>query len=57
MFCIMDSPEAYQWPCVGKYKVDVASFESLVLPELKFCCFRFLSYIHTSIWLGTWFFN
>ncbi|XVF62300.1 hypothetical protein PTKIN_Ptkin08bG0206400 [Pterospermum kingtungense] len=29
------SPEAYQWPSVGKYKVDVASFESVVLPELK----------------------
>ena len=38
MFCI-GSPEARQWPSVGKYKVDVASFESVSLPELKVGCF------------------
>ncbi|XWS33953.1 hypothetical protein CRYUN_Cryun22dG0127000 [Craigia yunnanensis] len=32
---MIPSPEARQWPSVGKYKVDVASFESVVLPELK----------------------
>ncbi|KAB2074941.1 hypothetical protein ERO13_A07G171100v2 [Gossypium hirsutum] len=31
----ISSPESRQWPAVGKYKVDIASFESLVLPELK----------------------
>jgi len=29
------SPESLRWPNVGKYKVDVASFESLALPELQ----------------------
>ena len=29
------SPESLRWPSVGKYKVDVASFESLALPELQ----------------------
>ena len=29
------SPESPRWPSVGKYKVDVASFESLALPELQ----------------------
>ncbi|OMO80326.1 Nucleoside-triphosphatase, THEP1 type [Corchorus olitorius] len=29
------SPEAHRWPIVGKFKVDVASFESMALPELK----------------------
>ncbi|XP_047149118.1 cancer-related nucleoside-triphosphatase-like [Vigna umbellata] len=29
------SPESVGWPSVGKYKVDVASFESLALPELQ----------------------
>ncbi|XP_057958905.1 uncharacterized protein LOC131151635 isoform X2 [Malania oleifera] len=28
-------PESIRWPSVGKYKVDVASFESLALPELQ----------------------
>ncbi|XP_070669922.1 uncharacterized protein [Malus domestica] len=28
-------PESLRWPTVGKYKVDVASFESLALPELQ----------------------
>ncbi|OIV92740.1 hypothetical protein TanjilG_00874 [Lupinus angustifolius] len=29
------SPESLRWPSVGKYKVDVTSFESLALPELQ----------------------
>ncbi|KAG9442958.1 hypothetical protein H6P81_018812 [Aristolochia fimbriata] len=29
------SPESIRWPAVGKYKVDLASFESLALPELE----------------------
>ncbi|KAF9603719.1 hypothetical protein IFM89_037482 [Coptis chinensis] len=29
------SPESLKWPSVGKYMVDIASFESLVLPELQ----------------------
>ncbi|XP_020247282.1 cancer-related nucleoside-triphosphatase homolog isoform X2 [Asparagus officinalis] len=29
------SSESLRWPNVGKYKVDVASFESLALPELQ----------------------
>ncbi|KAF5769079.1 putative nucleoside-triphosphate phosphatase [Helianthus annuus] len=29
------SAESNRWPMVGKYKVDVASFESLALPELQ----------------------
>nr|AFK41625.1 unknown [Lotus japonicus] len=32
---IISSPESMRWPSVGKYKVDVASFESLALPELQ----------------------
>ncbi|XP_027361756.1 cancer-related nucleoside-triphosphatase [Abrus precatorius] len=31
----VSTPESLRWPSVGKYKVDVASFESLALPELK----------------------
>lgn len=31
----ISSPESSRWPNVGKYKVDVASFESLALPELQ----------------------
>ncbi|KAE8664228.1 Nucleoside-triphosphatase C1orf57 isoform 2 [Hibiscus syriacus] len=31
----ISSPEAHRWPAVGKYRVDIAWFESLVLPELK----------------------
>lgn len=31
-FC---SPESVRWPTVGKYKVDVASLESLAVPELQ----------------------
>nr|XP_043634267.1 cancer-related nucleoside-triphosphatase homolog isoform X2 [Erigeron canadensis] len=27
--------ESVRWPNVGRYKVDVASFESLALPELQ----------------------
>ncbi|URD88385.1 hypothetical protein MUK42_27506 [Musa troglodytarum] len=27
--------ESFRWPTVGKYKVDVASFESLALPQLQ----------------------
>ncbi|XP_031269267.1 cancer-related nucleoside-triphosphatase homolog isoform X2 [Pistacia vera] len=27
--------ESHRWPTVGKYRVDVASFESLALPELQ----------------------
>ncbi|KAI8536804.1 hypothetical protein RHMOL_Rhmol10G0285400 [Rhododendron molle] len=29
------SSESFRWPTVGKYKVDLASFESLALPELQ----------------------
>ncbi|EXB95126.1 Cancer-related nucleoside-triphosphatase-like protein [Morus notabilis] len=29
------SPECLRWPTVGRYKVDVASFESLALPQLQ----------------------
>ncbi|CAD6209399.1 unnamed protein product [Miscanthus lutarioriparius] len=29
------SSESVRWPTVGKYKVDVASLESLALPELQ----------------------
>lgn len=29
------SPACFRWPTVGKYIVDVASFESLALPELQ----------------------
>ncbi|PON50017.1 Nucleoside-triphosphatase, THEP1 type [Parasponia andersonii] len=29
------SPESFRWPTVGRYKVDIASFESLALPELQ----------------------
>lgn len=29
------SPESYRWPTVGRYKVDVASFEAMALPELQ----------------------
>ncbi|XP_062009779.1 uncharacterized protein LOC133726284 [Rosa rugosa] len=32
---IISSPESLRWPTVGKYKVDVASFESLAVPELQ----------------------
>ncbi|XP_061997933.1 uncharacterized protein LOC133715427 isoform X5 [Rosa rugosa] len=31
----ISSPESLRWPTVGKYKVDVASFESLAVPELQ----------------------
>jgi len=29
------SPDSLKWPTVGRYKVDIASFESLALPELQ----------------------
>ncbi|XP_076882050.1 uncharacterized protein LOC143530387 [Bidens hawaiensis] len=29
------SAESIRWPTVGRYRVDVASFESLALPELQ----------------------
>lgn len=29
------SSESLRWPTVGRYKVDIASFESLALPELQ----------------------
>lgn len=29
------SPESIRWPTVGRYRVDVASFESVALPELQ----------------------
>ncbi|KAJ0097643.1 hypothetical protein Patl1_29272 [Pistacia atlantica] len=32
---IVSSSESHRWPTVGKYRVDVASFESLALPELQ----------------------
>ncbi|KAJ8771135.1 hypothetical protein K2173_023460 [Erythroxylum novogranatense] len=28
-------PDTYRWPAVGKYKVDVKSFESVALPEMQ----------------------
>ncbi|XP_058098583.1 uncharacterized protein LOC131243329 isoform X1 [Magnolia sinica] len=31
----ISSAESLRWPTVGKYKVDVASFESLAQPELQ----------------------
>nr|GMD56423.1 cancer-related nucleoside-triphosphatase [Ipomoea batatas] len=31
----ISSPESHRWPTVGRYRVDVASFESLALPELQ----------------------
>ncbi|CAI0421739.1 unnamed protein product [Linum tenue] len=31
----ISTPESSGWPTVGKYKVDVSSFESLALPELQ----------------------
>nr|KAJ0227552.1 hypothetical protein LSAT_V11C100016460 [Lactuca sativa] len=30
------SVESIRWSTVGRYRVDVASFESLALPELQF---------------------
>lgn len=35
LFNGIGSSESLRWPSVGKYKVDVASFESLALPELQ----------------------
>jgi hypothetical protein len=35
LFNGIGSQESHRWPNVGKYKVDVASFESLALPELQ----------------------
>ncbi|KAJ8428932.1 hypothetical protein Cgig2_009803 [Carnegiea gigantea] len=29
------SPESVRWPTVGRYRVDLASFESVALPELQ----------------------
>ncbi|KAK3150378.1 hypothetical protein QOZ80_3AG0232430 [Eleusine coracana subsp. coracana] len=31
----VSSPESVRWPTVGKYKVDVASLDSLAIPELQ----------------------
>lgn len=31
----ISSRESLRWPTVGRYRVDVASFESLALPELQ----------------------
>ncbi|PHT83061.1 hypothetical protein T459_11504 [Capsicum annuum] len=31
----ISSPQSLRWPTVGRYRVDVASFESLALPELQ----------------------
>ncbi|XP_050228001.1 uncharacterized protein LOC126677433 isoform X1 [Mercurialis annua] len=31
----ISTSESLRWPSVGKYKVDLASFESLALPELQ----------------------
>ncbi|KAI7749920.1 hypothetical protein M8C21_004192, partial [Ambrosia artemisiifolia] len=33
------SAESVRWPTVGRYKVDVASFEALASPELQCCVF------------------
>nr|KAJ0221828.1 hypothetical protein LSAT_V11C200075400 [Lactuca sativa] len=35
------SVESIRWSTVGRYRVDVASFESLALPELQVLDFRF----------------
>ncbi|KAJ6736945.1 CANCER-RELATED NUCLEOSIDE-TRIPHOSPHATASE [Salix viminalis] len=32
---IISTPESTRWPTVGKYKVDIASFEAVALPELQ----------------------
>ncbi|KAL1566669.1 nucleoside-triphosphate phosphatase [Salvia divinorum] len=32
---VYGSRESHKWPNVGRYKVDVSSFESLALPELE----------------------
>ena len=32
------SPESQRWPTVGRYRVDVASFETIALPELEVIC-------------------
>ncbi|KAF3627992.1 putative HMG1/2-like protein-like [Capsicum annuum] len=31
----LSGPQSLRWPTVGRYRVDVASFESLALPELQ----------------------
>ncbi|KFK28261.1 hypothetical protein AALP_AA8G493800 [Arabis alpina] len=31
----VSSPESMRWPIVGKYKVDIASFDSIALPQLQ----------------------
>ncbi|CAA3030503.1 cancer-related nucleoside-triphosphatase [Olea europaea subsp. europaea] len=31
----ISSPESHRWPTVGRYRVDIASFESLAVPELQ----------------------
>ncbi|XP_052622673.1 uncharacterized protein LOC128127963 [Lactuca sativa] len=33
---MINSVESIRWSTVGRYRVDVASFESLALPELQF---------------------
>ncbi|CAD5335972.1 unnamed protein product [Arabidopsis thaliana] len=35
LFLSVGSQESMTWPSVGKYKVDIASFESIALPELQ----------------------
>lgn len=32
------SPDSQRWPTVGRYRVDVASFETVALPELEVIC-------------------
>ncbi|KAJ6398211.1 hypothetical protein OIU77_019087 [Salix suchowensis] len=32
---IISTSESTRWPTVGKYKVDIASFEAVALPELQ----------------------
>lgn len=41
-------PESRRWPSVGKYKVDIASFESLALPELQ------VTYLRTAYNIRVW---
>lgn len=48
------SPESIRWPTVGKYKVDIASFEALALPELQVSWFLWTLYwyiMQISSWL------
>lgn len=45
MMFFIASSESRRWPSVGKYKVDLASFESLALPELQVSWFSRLLFV------------